>query len=42
MTEELDRTEARQGDRRRTTKTALLVGTALAVIALGVIAAIWA
>jgi hypothetical protein len=42
MTEELDKTEARQGDRRRTTQTVLLIGTPLAFIALGILFLIWA
>jgi hypothetical protein len=42
MTEELSKTEARQGDRRRTNYTALMVGTVLAFVLLGVLAAIWA
>jgi hypothetical protein len=40
MPEELEKTEARQGDRRRTTRTALFVGTPLAFIVLLVLA-IW-
>ena len=42
MTEELNKTEARQGDRRRMTQTALLIGTPLAFVLLGVIFLIWA
>lgn len=42
MTEELNRTEARQGDRRRTNMTALAIGTLLAVLLLGLIFVIWA
>jgi len=41
MTEELTKTEARQGDRRRMNKTVVLVGTPLAFIALGLLALIW-
>jgi len=42
MTEEIDKTEARQGDHRRTTQTVLLIGTPLAFIALGILYLIWA
>jgi hypothetical protein len=42
MNEELSKTEARQGDRRRTNMTALLIGTALAVILMGALFLIWA
>lgn len=42
MTEEIDDVAARQGDRRRTTRTALLVGTPLAFIALALIVLFWA
>jgi hypothetical protein len=42
MTEELSRTEARQGDRRRTNVTALVLGIAGAVIVMGILALIWA
>ena len=42
MTEELSKTEARQGDRRRMNKTVVLIGTPLAFILLGVIFLIWA
>jgi len=42
MPEEFDKTEARQGDRRRTTQTAVLIGTPLAFIALGILYLIWA
>jgi hypothetical protein len=42
MTEELSKTEARQGDRRRTNLTVVLVGVPLALILLGIIMAIWA
>ncbi len=38
MTEELTKTEARQGDRRRMNKTVMLVGIPLALVLLGVIA----
>jgi hypothetical protein len=41
MTEELNKTEARQGDRRRTNFTALAVGMVLAVVALGLIFLVW-
>lgn len=37
MTEELSKTEARQGDRRRMNKTVVLVGTPLAIVALGIL-----
>lgn len=42
MTEELNKVEARQGDRRRMNKTVVLVGTPLAFILLGVLFLIWA
>lgn len=42
MTEELTKTEARQGDRRRMNKTVVLVGTPLAFILLGILFMIWA
>lgn len=38
MTEELNKTEARQGDRRRMNKTVVLVGTPLAIILLAIVA----
>ena len=38
MAEELNKTEARQGDRRRTNQTALYLGVIFAVVALG---ALW-
>ena len=41
LTEELTKTEARQGDRRRMNKTVVLVGTPLAIVALGLIFLIW-
>ena len=41
MTEQLTKTEARQGDRRRMNRTVLLVGTPLAFIVLGLLALIW-
>lgn len=41
MTEELNKTEARQGDRRRMNKTVVLVGTPLAFLLLGLIFMIW-
>jgi diacylglycerol kinase family enzyme len=42
MAEELNRTEARQGDRRRTNVTALTIGIIGAVVLMGVILLIWA
>ena len=42
MTEELTKTEARQGDRRRMNKNFLLIGTPLAFILLGILFLIWA
>lgn len=42
MTEELNKTEARQGDRRRMNKSAVLIGVPLAIVALGIILLIWA
>jgi hypothetical protein len=42
MTEELTKTEARQGDRRRTNMTVVFVGIPLAVVQLGILVAIWA
>ncbi len=42
MTEEINRTEARQGDRRRTNVTALVLGTIGAVALLGILVLIWA
>jgi hypothetical protein len=42
MTEELTKTEARQGDRRRTNMVALVVGTVLVVICFAVIYFAWA
>jgi hypothetical protein len=42
MREELTRTEARQGDRRRTNVTALTLGIAGAVILMGILLLIWA
>jgi hypothetical protein len=41
MTEELSKTEARQGDRRRTNITALFVGVLLAVVLMGVLVLYW-
>ena len=41
MTEELNKVEARQGDRRRMNKTVLLIGTPLAFILLGLIFMWW-
>ncbi len=38
MTEELNKTEARQGDRRRMNKTVMLVGIPLAIILLAIVA----
>lgn len=37
MTEELNKTEARQGDRRRTNQTALYLGIVFAVVAIGLL-----
>ena len=42
MTENLTKTEARQGDRRRTNKTVVLIGTPLAFILMGILFLIWA
>ena len=42
MMENLNKTEARQGDRRRTNKTAVLIGTPLAFILMGILFLIWA
>jgi hypothetical protein len=42
MTEELSKTEARQGDRRRTNMTALFIGTALAIVLMGLLWMLWA
>ena len=42
MTEELSKTEARGGDRRRMNKNVLLIGTPLAFILLGLIFLLWA
>jgi hypothetical protein len=42
MTEELSKTEARQGDQRRTTRTVIFVGIPLAFVVLGLLMAIWA
>jgi hypothetical protein len=42
MTEELTKTEARQGDRRRMNMTALIAGTAAIVVIFAIIYAIWA
>ena len=41
MTEELTKTESRQGDRRRTNLTVLFVGVPLAVILLGLLLVFW-
>ena len=41
MTEELTKTEARQGDRRRMNRNVVMIGTPLAFILLGLIALIW-
>lgn len=41
MTEELTKTEARQGDRRRMNRTALMIGTPLAFILLGALFLLW-
>jgi hypothetical protein len=42
MTEEVTKTEARQGDRRRMNRTVVLVGTPLAFILLGLLVLYWA
>jgi hypothetical protein len=42
MTEQLTKTEARQGDRRRTNLTALFVGTGIAIVVLGGLFLLWA
>jgi hypothetical protein len=42
MTEELNKTEARQGDRRRTNLVALIAGVALIVVIFLVIYGVWA
>jgi hypothetical protein len=42
VTEELTKTEARQGDRRRTNVVALAGGTILVVICFAVIYFVWA
>jgi hypothetical protein len=42
MTEELSKTEARQGDRRRMNLPPLAIGTALIIIIFLVIYAVWA
>jgi hypothetical protein len=42
MTEELTKTEARQGDRRRTNMTALILGIAAAVVLMGGVFFFWA
>lgn len=42
MAEDLTKTEARQGDRRRMNRTAVFIGTPLAFILLGIIFLIWA
>lgn len=42
MTEELNKTEARQGDRRRTNVTALVVGMVLIVIVFVVMLSLYA
>ena len=41
MTEQLTKTEARQGDRRRMNRNVVMIGTPLAFLALGLIALIW-
>jgi hypothetical protein len=38
MAEELSKTEARQGDRRRMNKTVLFVATPLALVAMAIVA----
>lgn len=42
MAEEVRTTEARQGDRRRAGRTALFIGTPLAVVLLGILLLLWA
>jgi len=42
MTTELDKVEARQGDRRHLNMRVLFWGTAAAFILLGVLTAVWA
>lgn len=42
MTEELTKTEARQGDRRRTTRTVIFVGIPLAFVLMAILMAMWA
>jgi hypothetical protein len=42
MAEEVQKTEARQGDRRRTSQTALFVGTLHAIVLMGILVLIWA
>jgi len=42
MTEELTKIEARQGDRRRTTLTALFIGVPLAFALMALLFALWA
>jgi hypothetical protein len=42
MAEELTKTEARQGDRRRTNMTALVIGILAAVVLMGGIFFFWA
>ena len=41
MNDTLNKTEARQGDRRRMNKTVVLVGTPLAFVVLGLIFWYW-
>jgi hypothetical protein len=41
MTEELTKTEARQGDRRRMNRNVVMIGTPLAFIILGLLALLW-
>jgi hypothetical protein len=41
MAEELSKTEARQGDRRRTNITALVWGVLLAVVLMGALILYW-
>jgi hypothetical protein len=42
MTEELTKTEARQGDRRRMNLTVLIGGTVAVVVIFAIIYAVWA
>ena len=42
MTEEISKTEARQGDRRRTNMSALFIGTVLAILLMALLWMLWA